>query len=159
MEEFEVGAIPAHDLNPNRQAVRRKPRRHRNRRAGRGRDLIRRFHPGNVVLHFNAGDFLWPDELRVEGRRLIHCAQFGEDGIELRIEPGDLPQMRSHDLAHGNRAVAEQPREIPALVKQRSSGAAPLVGGAATAGSVAAPSSPRASAEPPPFGRFFEWYS
>src|SRR6516225_7146764 len=74
LQYSEVVAPPADDLNPDRQPVSRESGGHRNGRAERRADPVRRLHPRSVMLHRHACDFAGPGEHGVERRDLVHGA-------------------------------------------------------------------------------------
>ena len=64
LQQREIAAVAADDLQADRQALRREAGRHRDRRPERRRDPVGRLHPGDVVVHRHAVDRLRPVERR-----------------------------------------------------------------------------------------------
>ncbi len=113
LQHTEVVAVAPDDLHSDREPVGREPRRHGDRRTGRDRDVVRRLHPRDVVLHLYAVDLFGPVRRRVERRHLVHRADEELIGLLELTDAVEQLALRGHRGVDVGAREAEPGFDLP----------------------------------------------
>src|SRR2546426_4312100 len=100
LQDAEVVAVAADDLQADRKPVGRESGGDRDRRVAGDGDVVAALHPVEVVVHANGGDLARPFLVDREGRELGHRAQ--QELVALQEPPHAVKQIAAQRLRPGD---------------------------------------------------------
>src|SRR5882762_1493859 len=100
LQDAEVIAVAADDLQADRKPFGREPGGDRDRGVAGDGDVVAALHPVEVVVHAHAGDLARPLLVDREGRELVHRAQ--QELVALQEPPHAVKQVAAQRLRPGD---------------------------------------------------------
>src|SRR5207247_7324737 len=100
LQDAEVVAVAADDLDADRKPFGGEAGGHGDRRVAGDGDVVAALHPIEVVVHANAGDFARPFLVDREGRKLVDGAQ--KEVVALQEPPHAVEQVAAQRLSAGD---------------------------------------------------------
>src|SRR5438094_9596723 len=97
LQDAEVVAVAADDLDADREPVGREAGGDRDGRVAGDGDVVAALHPVEVVVHAHAGDLARPFLVDREGRKLVDGAQ--KEVVALQEPPHAVEQVAAHRLS------------------------------------------------------------